>query len=51
MKFIEVNPRPRIAAQVAQVYTASPVQVADFLYYCGTREGPSKGFTLGISFG
>jgi len=51
MKFIEVNPRPRIAAQVAQVYTAGPVQVADFLYHCDTREGPSKGYTLGISFG
>jgi hypothetical protein len=51
MKFIEVNPRPRIASQVAQVYTAGPVQVADFLYHCDTREGPSKGYTLGISFG
>lgn len=51
MKFLEVNPRPQIAAQVAQVYTAGPVQVADFLYHCDTREGPSKGYTLGISFG
>jgi hypothetical protein len=51
MKFLEVTPRPQIAAQVAQVYTAGPVQVADFLYHCDTREGQSKGYTLGISFG
>lgn len=51
MKFLEVNPRPQIAAHVAQVYTAGPVQVADFLYHCDTREGPTKGYTLGISFG
>lgn len=51
MRFIEVNPRPEIAAQIAQVYTAGPVQVADFLYTCDTREGASKGYTLGVSFG
>lgn len=51
MEFLEVNPRPQIAAQVAQVYTAGPVQVADFLYHCDTREGPTKGYTLGVSFG
>jgi hypothetical protein len=51
MNFIEVNPRPEIAAQIAQVYTAGPVQVADFLYTCDTREGASTGYTLGISFG
>ena len=51
MNFLEVNPRPEIAAQIAQVYTAGPVEVADFLYSCDTREGASKGYTLGISFG
>jgi len=51
LKFLEVNPRPRVAAEVAQVYTAGPVEVADMLYTCDTREGPSKGYTLGISFG
>jgi hypothetical protein len=51
MRFIEVNPRPEIAGQIAQVYTAGPVEVADFLYTCDTREGASKGYTLGISFG
>ena len=51
MRFIEVNPRPEIATQIAQVYTAGPVEVADFLYTCDTREGASKGYTLGVSFG
>jgi len=51
MRFIEVNPRPDIAGQIARVYTAGPVEVADFLYTCDTREGASKGYTLGVSFG
>jgi hypothetical protein len=51
MKFLEVNPRPEIARQIAQVYTAGPVEVADLLYTCDTREGASKGYTLGVSFG
>lgn len=51
MRFLEVNPRRGIAAQIAQVYTAGPVEVADFLYTCETREGATKGYTLGVSFG
>jgi hypothetical protein len=51
MHFVEVTARPDIAHQLAQVYTAGPVEVADMLYTCETREGLSKGYTLGISFG
>jgi hypothetical protein len=51
LRYLEVNPRPEIAAQIQRVYTG-PVQVADMTYTFTSAQGrPSKGWTFGISFG
>ena len=51
MRFTNVIPRADLAGQLAQVYTAGPVQVEEFLYTCTTRGGLAKGYTFGLSFG
>ena len=51
VKFESVIPREDVAAQMAQVYTAGPVQVEEFLYTCQTRGGRTKGYTFGFTFG
>lgn len=50
-KIEQVFPRQDIARQMAQVYTAGPVTVEEFVYTCRTAAGRCKGYTFGFSFG
>ncbi len=47
----QVFPRHDIAAQMAQIYTAGPVTVEEFIYTCRTQAGRCRGYTFGFSFG
>lgn len=47
----QVFPRKDVAEAVSQVYTVGPVTVEEFVYTCDTRNGRTKGYTFGFSFG
>ncbi|HUK14031.1 MAG TPA: hypothetical protein VLW17_12080, partial [Thermoanaerobaculaceae bacterium] len=52
LRFVSVSPRRELAAAMAAVHTAGPVEVEDLVYTYTSREGrASKGYTLGFSFG
>jgi hypothetical protein len=51
MRFETVIPRKDVAEQMAQVYTAGPVTVEEFVYTCDTQAGKTKGYTFGFTFG
>ena len=51
MRFETVIPRKDVAGQMAQVYTAGPVTVEEFVYTCDTEAGRTKGYTFGFAFG
>ncbi|OGL49432.1 MAG: hypothetical protein A2161_05250 [Candidatus Schekmanbacteria bacterium RBG_13_48_7] len=51
MLFVEVNQETEIARQISKVYTAGAVTVENFIYTCQTKNGKTKGYTIGFSFG
>ncbi len=51
MQFESVISRQDIAKQMAQVYTAGPVTVEEFVFTCDTNAGKAKGYTFGFTFG
>jgi hypothetical protein len=51
LTFEKVIPREDVAQQMAQVYTAGPVTVEEFIYTCDTKAGRSKGYSFGFTFG
>ncbi len=51
MQIMNLFPRPDVARQMAQVYTAGPLTAEEFVYTCDTRRGKAKGYTFGVSFG
>jgi len=51
MRCDQVFPRPDVAGEMAQVHTAGPVNVEEFIYTCDTRTGKCKGYTFGFTFG
>ena len=51
MKFEKVIPREDVAGEMAQVYTAGPIIVEEFIYTCDTKAGHAKGYTFGFTFG
>ncbi len=51
MQFLQVTPRQELAQQIAQVHTAGPVTVEEFVYTFTSQGQRCKGFSFGISFG
>jgi len=51
IKCVEVIPRPKLANQILQIYTAGPVAVEEFVYTFTSKGVGCEGYTFGISYG